>query len=599
MVRNALVLAAVGCWTTTAVMGATMDLERPTADVPADDDAGNRMLGAVAVLAVSFILLVAVMQSAVDGGGESEVDERSELAGSDLEVGGRTATYHAALAPAEIVCKFVARGSARENGHFAPKPLGCFGTVGRLLDSRAGRCLGLFGMLGLFYSDIWTDVLVVFELLDQDSPHYDVTASPNAACALISIIALLPVFQSLVDAFDRNSMDWWKALPLNCTYTRMIYFVWKGSSKNGGKRISKETADAKLFEAILESMPQLFVQAGVVAAGLVAFDGTVQVSLTLSVVSIAHAATLKVHALYDMDKRPDGGVFAAVLAFVYFGVDSTSRALAVYLTIARHGMGITPFAPFIGVWIGLEVVYRGLIAGLCKYEHHRSRSYTDDGDCRFKSTLQQTGAVTSWDDVDRAKLIEYRRNIVLNYRKLAWAVDPSLVSGALALFSALPLSTNPTERRWLFATSTVAVMAASWEAGFDVGGTGAAVALAICVSVKVLLFIGMDLACPNSTFHSELSEHKYGLGAFSIDVEKQQMAWLKKGEFLRARGQHRSRRQAGLTLSVFVLPCTCATLTNALFYCNLPDTQIGRDILMNRRPWDGWDRRLRWSRILT
>ena len=71
-----------------------------------------------------------------------------------------------------------------------------------------------------------------------------------------------------------------------------------------------------------------------------------------------------------------------------------------------------------------------------------------------------TGADTSWDP---SQSDEHRENVEPNYRKLAWAVDSSLVSGALALFSALPLSTNPTERRWPFATSTVAVIAASWE----------------------------------------------------------------------------------------------------------------------------------------
>ena len=229
-------------------------------------------------------------------------------------------------------------------------------------------------------------------------------------------------------------------------------------------------------------MPQLFVQSAVVAAELVPFD-TIVTSLTLSILSIAYAATLKVHAMYDLDKRSDSGVVAAVLAFLYFGADSASRAIAVYLTVHRHGMGIAPFAPYVGVWIGLEVVYRGLSA--------------------------------------------------LFDRTAAWAVDPSLTSGALALFSALPLSTNPTERRWLFATSTVVVMAAALEASWAIGDSdelAVAVAFAVCVSVKVLLFIGMDWACPKGSFKSE---RQYGLGAFSFDVDlsKQQAAWIPNGEF--------------------------------------------------------------------
>lgn len=110
------------------------------------------------------------------------------------------------------------------------------------------------------------------------------------------------------------------------------------------------------------------------------------------------------------------------------------------------------------------------------------------------------------------------------------------MSGALALFSALPLSTNPTERRWLFTTSTVAVVAASWEAGVDSGGPDVAVALAACVSVKVLLFTGMDLACPKWNSNSQC-----GFDAFSFDVDesKQRASWNANGGFCACRQPHR------------------------------------------------------------
>ena len=65
--------------------------------------------------------------------------------------------------------------------------------------------------------------------------------------------------------------------------------------------------------------------------------------------SIASAATVKVHAMYDMDKRSDSGILPALLAFIYFGADSVSRAIAVYLTIAQCGMRMTTFAPYVGV----------------------------------------------------------------------------------------------------------------------------------------------------------------------------------------------------------------------------------------------------------
>ena len=221
----------------------------------------------------------------------------------------------------------------------------------------------MFATLGFFCRDVVTDVQIVIELLDNDHPRCDATASTNAAYASIGIVALLPVFQSLVDVLEKNLVGWRLGLPLNFTCTRMLCSVWKGASKDGAKRTSKATSDAKLFEATLESTPQLFVQAGVVAAGLVEFDGVVVQSLALSVGGIAHATALKLHAMHGLGRRWDRGVVPGVLAFVCFGADSTSRAIAVCLTVARHGMGIAPFAPHVGVWIGLEVVCRGLSAG--------------------------------------------------------------------------------------------------------------------------------------------------------------------------------------------------------------------------------------------
>ena len=141
----------------------------------------------------------------------------------------------------------------------------------------------MFATLGFFCRDVVTDVQIVIELLDNDHPRCDATASTNAAYASIGIVALLPVFQSLVDVLEKNLVGWRLGLPLNFTCTRMLCSVWKGASKDGAKRTSKATSDAKLFEATLESTPQLFVQAGVVAAGLVEFDGVVVQSLALSV----------------------------------------------------------------------------------------------------------------------------------------------------------------------------------------------------------------------------------------------------------------------------------------------------------------------------
>lgn len=156
-VGTTLILAAVCCWSTTAVIGADMAApEQSTDDAPADD-AGVILLGAAVVLALSAILLVAVINRdrmgtesaeltasdlqdtgrrtsyhtilamshakryAVDGGmeSESEVEEISELTESELAVyrsGRRSTSYHAALAPCavKILSRFVAQGLAHD-----------------------------------------------------------------------------------------------------------------------------------------------------------------------------------------------------------------------------------------------------------------------------------------------------------------------------------------------------------------------------------------------------------------------------------------------------------------------------------------------------
>ena len=410
--------------------------------------------------------------------------------------GGQYRRQHEAMAPWDEVAWFQAldrydRGVVdsadfvawmRMQGCMDPKPLGFLGAVSVLLRTRTGRVIGTLITLALFFTDIVTDILVTVDLLDEDGERYDPEASLYAAVASITIMAMLPVFQSLVDIIDENSMDWWLGLPLNFTYLRLVYFVLVGSSSASSKAIG----DAKLIEAIIESMPQLLVQAAALAANLVAFDLTIMVSLSLSLASIAHAAALKMYTVYKLDKW-DNGILAAVVALLYFAVDSASRGIAVNLTVAKHGMRITPFVPVLGPWISAEAIYRGLC-------HHYYRA-------------------------SRAK---------------RWVIDPSVVSGVLALFSALPLSNNSTERRWLFVTSTVATSAAAYTAGLDADAdAGAVLVFVCCIVVKLLLFATMERALGiNSTYQQTLSDD-YGKAAFSFDVDltKQQQTWKVNGEF--------------------------------------------------------------------
>ena len=108
---------------------------------------------------------------------------------------------------------------------------------------------------------------------------------------------MLPVALSAVDLFARSGMGWLGVL-LNLTNTRMLYTLIRAGISPAGAAaaIAQSGSNIKLFEAVFESMPQLFIQMIVFFGGLLNDEpAIVYASLALSVVSTAQVCACGVH----------------------------------------------------------------------------------------------------------------------------------------------------------------------------------------------------------------------------------------------------------------------------------------------------------------
>ena len=77
---------------------------------------------------------------------------------------------------------------------------------------------------------------------------------------VLFVLLFHPIALCIADQFGGLG---WKGIPLNLTNTRMLYSVYKTlfSDREGTRAAAaRATNDVKLFEAVFESMPQLYVQ---------------------------------------------------------------------------------------------------------------------------------------------------------------------------------------------------------------------------------------------------------------------------------------------------------------------------------------------------
>ena len=155
-----------------------------------------------------------------------------------------------------------------------------------------------------------------------------------------------PVALCIADQFGGLG---WIGIPLNLTNTRMLQALYKTLFSEGeGKRASaaRATNDVKLFEAVFESMPQLYIQmivllhySGRCAADASSATRTVALlytSISISVLSTTLAVSIKFFTILDLHLRFEGGVADAACIAAYFFADSVTRSVAVAMFYGSH-----------------------------------------------------------------------------------------------------------------------------------------------------------------------------------------------------------------------------------------------------------------------
>lgn len=206
----------------------------------------------------------------------------------------------------------------------------------------------------IYYADFGTDVGLAIKA-NEGCPAMDnpPTALPYA---IIFLIILHPVMMSAADLLAQGGMGLFGVL-LNFTNTRMLHAVYKAVAGDGRDAVAaaKTANDVKLFEAVLESMPQLHLQ----CIYLLFYPDCVgdknngylllYLSLALSTVSIVFALATKFERMFDKS----GNALFTLAVWLYFMSDVISRGLAVAMMFgAFGGAGVAVVA---GVWVILDV----------------------------------------------------------------------------------------------------------------------------------------------------------------------------------------------------------------------------------------------------
>lgn len=267
----------------------------------------------------------------------------------------------------------------------------------------------LFAILNaaIYYADFGTDLNLavkanrecnVTDVTMEDPPAAPPTVLPYI---IIVVIVLHPIVMSAADLLAKGGMGWFGVL-LNLTNTRMLYALYKavaGGSQKNAVAAAKSANDVKLFEAVLESMPQLHLQFIYLLyyPDCVGGERDLIVSLAISTLSIVFALATKFEQLFDKA----GKAWFMLAAWLYFASDAVSRGLAVAMVFGALGGG--GVAAFAGGWVVLDLVWQVARKG-------------DGGSASLPSTL-------------------------------------------LSLFTAMPLSTKKRDRTRLFLISTCLTLA--------------------------------------------------------------------------------------------------------------------------------------------
>ena len=240
-----------------------------------------------------------------------------------------------------------------------------------IVKSNAGSCCVQYPMLtkfapkaGVFYGDFATDVLNVFEL--WNSP---VQGALMAAYVCIGVLAIFPTVLTGVDIYMRDSGGMgYLGFLLNFTNTRLLYIGLGGvccgtqDRNDAAEAAARAGSDLKLLEAVLESMPQLFVACTLLVTGIIDFNDKFALfvgilSIAFSAISATWAVTTKLLALFGEPYN----IFHIVAMALFFLADCLLRAisLGVIFELCPPEYKIYIGGPVAGIIIA-DVVVQGI-----------------------------------------------------------------------------------------------------------------------------------------------------------------------------------------------------------------------------------------------
>ena len=255
--------------------------------------------------------------------------------------------------------------------------------------------------------------------------------------AIVACILLHVVVVSIIDVATRSTGGLgWGGVLLNVTYTRILYSalaVFRSGSDEDARAAARANGDLKTLEAVLESMPQLYLQMTVLllyrlGEGDWQTHAVLYGSLSISTLSVCWAVAGK---LLQMLGRSDR--VAAVGTAAYFAGDVVSRSIAVAMVFGAQGK-------LLAAW--------GAAAFVLDFAVQVPENWRDETDGEW--CYHDLGDGCS---------------------KMASNLPGRLLASALSLFCSLPLSTQKFDRLRTFLISTA--MTASGVAVAATSGYGA------------------------------------------------------------------------------------------------------------------------------
>lgn len=304
----------------------------------------------------------------------------------------------------------------------------------------------------LYYTDWGTDVSFAVELASPDCAAHgaeNYKAPPDGLYIMvIGVMALHLLSICVADLYMQGGMGR-KGVVLNLLNVRVLLSLFNAVTGDGSeaKAAAKTTSDVKLFEAVIESMPQLHLQYIVLFYYSACLNnGTIYFSLAVSTVSIVFAVTTKFAQLYG---RGGEAGFTVVTA-LYFLADTTSRGVAVAMFFGSFGVG------WLGLLAGLWVCGDLLVQWL-------------QGDWTAVEKGETCGMRCCWDAYGDCCMFQFKCGslcdcsygwLILWHTTVAgpYTGTISIPAGLLSLFTAMPLSTRDGDRDRLFVLSMVATL---------------------------------------------------------------------------------------------------------------------------------------------